>query len=83
MKRKRSYEKLCVSIDTIKTIQASLNLKTYSTVYKWVTGKACIPTDKGKALEKLFSIDRRKFCWPDEFGTPWPEVEYSRKKNDL
>lgn len=64
-------------------LQEQLDLKSHSSISKYRRGITLISTEKGKRLEQITGIDRRKFCWPDEFGNPWPEVDamFKNKKS--
>lgn len=62
-------------------LQEQLKIKSHSTLSKWRNFKAVVPPDKAAMLERITGIDRRKFCWPDEFGNPWPDVKAMFKKH--
>lgn len=72
-----------MEFESLRKIKKMLETKSITTPYKWVKGLNRVTASTAKRLEDLTGIDRRKFCWPDEFGDPWAEVEQILKKNDL
>lgn len=64
-----------MKMETIRALQRDLGIKSYSTIYKWSKCINPVFPDWGEKLELVTGIDRRKFCWPKEFGNPWPDVE--------
>ena len=64
-------------------IKKALGLKSYSTVYKWAKKIHGVTPVVAKQLEEITGIDRRRFCWPEEFSDPWPEVFQKINEIDL
>ena len=64
-------------------LKKMLGLSSYSTVYKWVKRINPVSINTAKRLEKITGIDRRRFCWPDDFGDPWHDVKRVLDQTDL